>query len=126
MVVSSAPRASFPEPFLDAAWVSPGAFVSGVDLARSWRPEGIRALELVTTDHREQSLAESRKPGVLPYAGDYDADLVELAAGMKPGRTSAAQRAMLIHPGLGLGDVAIAALALERATALGLGTLLPR
>jgi len=126
LVVSSAPRGSFPEPFLDPAWVAPGAYVSGVDLARSWQPGAIRSLELVTTDHREQSLAESRQPGVLPYPGDYDADLAELASGARPGRSGDAQRAMLIHPGLGLGDIAIATLALDRAEAAGLGTVLPR
>lgn len=126
IVVSSAPRASFAEPFLDPAWVSPGAFVSGVDLARSWRCDAMRALDLVTTDQREQSVAESRQPGVLPYQGAYDADLVELASARHPGRTNAAQRAVLIHPGLGLGDIALATLALERAAALGIGTILPR
>jgi ornithine cyclodeaminase/alanine dehydrogenase-like protein (mu-crystallin family) len=125
-VVSSAPRGSFPAPFLDPAWVSPGAYVSGVDLARSWMPEAIRALELVATDHREQSLEEHRQPGVLPYPGDYDADLAELASGTKKGRTNDQQRAILIHPGLGLGDIALAALILERAEAAGLGTLLAR
>lgn len=126
LVVSSAPRGSFPEPFLDPAWVSPGAYVSGVDLARSWKPESIRALDIVATDHREQSLAESKQPGVLPYPGDYDADLAELAAGTKAGRVHERQRAILIHPGLGLGDIALAALVLERAEAAGLGTVLPR
>jgi alanine dehydrogenase len=126
IVVSSAPRASFAAPFLDPAWLSPGAFVSGVDLARSWQAEGIRALELVATDHREQSEAEALQPGVLPYRDSYDADLVELASGKHPGRTHDAQRAMLIHPGLGLGDIAIAALALQRAAERGLGTVLQR
>jgi alanine dehydrogenase len=126
IVVSSAPRASFSEPFLDPAWISPGTFVSGVDLARSWKSETIRDLDLVATDHREQSLAESRQPGVLPYQGNYDADLVELAAGSHAGRTTPAQRAILIHPGLGLGDIAIAALVLERAAVQGLGRMLPR
>jgi len=126
IVVSSVPRGSFAEPFLDPAWVSPGGYVSGVDLARSWKPGAIRSLDLVMTDHREQSLEESRQPGVLPYAGDYDADLAELAAGGKTGRSNASQRAMLIHPGLGLGDIAVATLALERAAARGLGTVLPR
>lgn len=126
IVVSSAPRGSFPAPFLDPAWVSPGAYVTAVDLARSWKCEAMRALDLVATDNREQSEEESRQPGVLPYSGKYDADLVELAAGKHPGRTNPRQRAILIHPGLGLGDVAVAALALELATAKGIGTVLPR
>lgn len=126
IVVSSPPRASFPAPFLDPAWISPGTFVTGVDLARSWRCESVRSLELVTTDNREQSQAEAAQPGVLPYQGTYDADLVELASGSHPGRTTPAQRIFFIHPGLGLGDVAIASLALELAAAKSLGMELRR
>jgi ornithine cyclodeaminase/alanine dehydrogenase-like protein (mu-crystallin family) len=62
----------------------------------------------------------------LPWQGEWDADLAELVCGKHPGRTSAQQRAFFIHPGLGLGDIAIAALALERALEAGLGTVLPR
>ncbi|MBC7803528.1 MAG: ornithine cyclodeaminase family protein [Candidatus Parcubacteria bacterium] len=126
IVVSSAPRASFPAPFLDPAWLSPGAFVSAVDLARSWRCDAMRTLDLVATDNREQSEEESLQPGVLPYRGTYDADLMELVSGAHPGRTNPSQRTILIHPGLGLGDIAAAALALERAIAKGVGILLPR
>jgi ornithine cyclodeaminase/alanine dehydrogenase-like protein (mu-crystallin family) len=126
IVVSSAPRASFPAPFLDPAWLSPGAFVSGVDLGRSWRCDGLRELDLIATDNRVQSRQEAAQPGVLPWQGEWDADLAELVCGQHPGRTSAQQRAFFIHPGLGLGDIAIAALALERALEAGLGTVLPR
>ena len=126
IVISSAPRASFPEPFLDADWLPPGSFMSGVDLARSWRSDNLRQLDIIATDHREQSLLEAAQPGVLPWQGGFDADLAELASGAHPGRTSAAQRTFLIHPGVGLGDLAIAAHALERAEASGLGTRLPR
>jgi ornithine cyclodeaminase/alanine dehydrogenase-like protein (mu-crystallin family) len=126
IVVSSAPRASFPEPFLDPAWISPGAFVSGVDLGRSWRCAELRQLELVVTDNRAQSAHEASQPGVLPWQGEWDADLAEIASGAHPGRTAADQRAFFIHPGLGVGDVAIAALAVAMAHARSIGTMLPR
>ncbi|HYF19931.1 MAG TPA: ornithine cyclodeaminase family protein [Ramlibacter sp.] len=126
IVVSSAPRASFPEPFLDPGWLSPGAYVSGVDLGRSWKTAGLRALDLIATDNREQSASEAAQKGVLPWKGDWDADLAELASGTHRGRTQDRQRAFFIHPGLGLGDLAIAVLAYEMAQARGLGTELPR
>lgn len=126
IVVSSAPRASFPAPFLDPAWLSPGAFVTGVDLARSWICADLRKMDIIATDNREQSLREAAQPGVLPWPGAFDADLSELAAGTHPGRTSDAQRTFFIHPGVGIGDIAIATLALERAKARGLGTTLAR
>lgn len=126
IVVSSAPRASFPAPFLDPAWLSPGAFVSGVDLGRSWQTAELRKLELIATDNREQSRNEASQPGILPWQGEWDADLADLASGSHPGRASDAQRAFFIHPGVGLGDVAIAVLATELAAAQGLGLTLPR
>ena len=126
IVVSSAPRASFPAPFLDPAWLSPGAFVSGVDLGRSWRCDELRQLDLIATDNRQQSHSEAAQPGVLPWQGTWDADLADLASGSHPGRTSPAERAFFIHPGVGLGDVAIANLAMEKAREKRLGVWLPR
>lgn len=126
IVVSSAPRASFAAPFLDPDWLAPGAFVSGVDLGRSWHHERIRNLDIVATDNRMQSRNEAAQPGVLPWQGEWDADLAELASRAHPGRTTPEQRAFFIHPGVGLGDVALAALAMELAQQQGVGTMLPR
>ena len=126
IVVSSAPRASFASPFLDPAWLSPGSFVSGVDLGRSWHHERIRDLDLVATDNREQSKNEASQRGVLPWQGEWDADLAELESGSRPGRANDTQRAFFIHPGVGLGDVALAALAMQMAKRQGIGTMLPR
>lgn len=125
IVVSSAPRAADLVQVLDPSWLSPGAFVSGVDLARSWRCGDLRQLELLATDNHSQS-REAAASGVLPWKGEYDADLSELVSGSHPGRTAASERTFFIHPGLGIGDVAIAALALERAKEKGVGTVLPR
>jgi len=126
IVVSSAPRASFKEPFLDPAWLSPGAYVSGVDLGRSWKTAEVRSMDLIATDNREQSVNEAAQKGVLPWKGEWDADLAELASGTHPGRTNSDQRAFFIHPGLGLGDLAIAVLAYELALTRGIGVVLPR
>lgn len=125
IVVSSAPRAADLVQVLDPSWLSPGAFVSGVDLGRAWRCRDLRQLELLATDNHIQS-REAAASGVLPWKGEYDAELSELVSGAHPGRTTPTQRAFFIHPGLGLGDVAIAALALDRAQANGIGTILAR
>lgn len=126
IVVSSAPRASFSAPFLDPAWLSPGTFVSGVDLGRSWRCDDLRQIDIIATDNRIQSASEAAQPGVLPWQGKWDTDLAELESGLHPGRTRADERAFFIHPGLGLGDVAIATFALELARERRMGTMLPR
>jgi ornithine cyclodeaminase/alanine dehydrogenase-like protein (mu-crystallin family) len=125
IVVSSAPRAADLVKVLDPSWLSPGAFVTGVDLARAWQTQDLRQLELLATDNHIQS-REAAATGIISWKGEYDAELSELVSGSHPGRTTPAQRAFFIHPGLGLGDVAIGVLALERAQAKGIGTILAR
>ncbi|MBM3554569.1 MAG: ornithine cyclodeaminase family protein [Alphaproteobacteria bacterium] len=125
IVVSSAPRAADLAKILDPSWLSPGAFVSGVDLARAWQCRDLRQVELLATDNHQQS-REAAATGVISWVGEYDADLSELASGAHPGRTTDTQRAFFVHPGLGLGDIAIASLVQARARALGLGMWLPR
>jgi ornithine cyclodeaminase/alanine dehydrogenase len=125
IVISSAPRAADLAKILDPAWLSPGAYVSGVDLGRAWQLHDLRQIEILATDNHDQS-REAAAAGIISWVGEYDAELSELVAAKQPGRTSNAQRAFFIHPGLGLGDVAIAVLALRRAKARGIGMRLPR
>jgi ornithine cyclodeaminase/alanine dehydrogenase-like protein (mu-crystallin family) len=112
-------------PFLDADWVKPGGFVAAIDLGYSWRRESLESLDRVVTDDMEQN-----GPGG-PVAlncnpARYDADLGELAAGLKPGRTSSHERNAFISSGFGLGDLAAAVLVYEHARAKGMGRVLPR
>ena len=125
VVVSSVPDAPGSAPFLDPDWLAPGAFVSAVDLGRSWRAEAIRSIEILATDNHRQSEALGRA-GKLPFAGPYDADLAELATGAKRGRTGASERAMFLFAGDALADLAAARLVYEAARERGLGIALPR
>jgi ornithine cyclodeaminase/alanine dehydrogenase-like protein (mu-crystallin family) len=125
VVVSSVPDAAGFTSFLDPLWLAPGTFVTAVDLGRSWHTGSIRRLDLVTTDDHRQSGALGRA-GKLPFAGPFDADLAELATGVRPGRTSAAQRAMFLFAGDALADLAVARTVYEAAHRRGLGIRLPR
>jgi len=125
IVVTSIPRSPGLSKYLDPAWVSPGAFVAAPDLARCWHGEALRAMDVLATDDRQQS-RDAAASGHLPWSSDWDADLCELITGKHAGRTTPAQRTCFIHPGLGLGDIAVAAVALERAIKQGIGTRLPR
>lgn len=126
VVVTSVPMTDGFEPFLDPAWIPPGAFITSVDVGRSWRPHGLRALDLlVVDDHAQQHESPPVAPGLGPL-GSFDADLSELAGGAKPGRTSDAQRAMFIFRGVALADLAVAAKVYAAALAQGIGRRLPR
>lgn len=115
IIVTSAP--SIPGgAFLDLDWVSPGAFVSMVDLARSWL-SGIEKFDRIATDGHEQTKSQFAE-GRLVFRGSYDSDLGQLIAGNRPSCISDSERTAIIHPGHVVGTLALAALSmngLERA-----------
>lgn len=123
IVVSTVPAAPGLTPFLDPEWLAPGAYVSAVDLARSWRADRLVRLDLLATDDREQTRAVAAS-GQAALQGPFHADLAELTTGRHPGRQSPLQRCMLIHPGFALADIAVADIVLRVARAKGLGTRL--
>jgi len=61
IVVSSVPHGAPENPILDAAWVSPGTFVSMVELGYAWKRDTLAAFDRVVTDDVEQS-APRRHP----------------------------------------------------------------
>ncbi len=124
IVITSVPEGVGELPALDAADVAPGAFVSMVDLGRSWLADSLGQLDLVATDDRVQC-EYVRKSGRIRFAGPILADLGDLATGVHPGRTSDRQRIAFLFPGFALGDLAAAILVYERARAAGRGTVLP-
>ena len=123
VVVTTVPPGPDFEPFIDAAWIRPGAFVAAIDVARSWRHEGLRDIELTVVD--DAALKHYAKPGNFVPALDHaEATLADLVCGRHPGRVSDRHRAMLISSGSGVADLAIAKLIYERAMAKGAGSRL--
>ena len=116
IVVSSVTLLPNPVPFLDARWLKPGVFATITDLATSWLPEGMAAFERIVIDDLEQE-AKMSKPMVAPslVAGD----LSGLVAGDLPGRATGEERSAFVFRGLAVGDLALAALAYQRAKAAG-------
>lgn len=123
VVVTTVPASPELEPFMDARWLRPGAFVSAVDLGRSWRPEGLECLNFLATDDHEQSNALSES-GKLTRPRAFDADLSQLA--LASDRLKAPLRSMFIFSGSGLADLAVAELAYKSARARGVGLAVNR
>ena len=97
IIVTSVPSSVGLKPFLDPAWVSPGALISAVDVGRCWKP-GFEAFDRMVTDNREQAVV-SHKEGRMLYSGTFDTELPELVTGLRPGRQSPKDRIAVIHPG---------------------------
>jgi alanine dehydrogenase len=125
VVVTSVPAGPGLRPFLDPSWLAPGAFVSAVDLGRSWPGDALRRLELLATDDRAQSEALARA-GKFASGGPFDADLAEITTRGRALRETAEQRSMFLFAGHALGDLAAAQAVYDAARARGLGTKLPR
>lgn len=96
------------QPFLDAAWLKPGAFAAITDLGIPWHDASMVAFQTVVVDDLIQEKAMA-KPMVDPalIAGDLR-DLVH-------GRVTAGRPAAFIFRGIAAGDLAVASLALDRA-----------
>jgi ornithine cyclodeaminase/alanine dehydrogenase-like protein (mu-crystallin family) len=115
-----------PEPVLMNAWLSPGAHVNamGANAAsrRELDPEIVLRASLVVTDHIAQARTEAAEFIDLAKAGRFDWDkvktLAEIVAGPKSARDPKAVT-LFKSLGVGLEDVAVAAVIYERAMASG-------
>ena len=106
---------------LDARWLHPGAFVSSVDLGRSWLPDALSSFDLLATDDHENSAGQQAQ-GIMPAVGSFRCDLAELVSGEHPGRTNDRQRIAFIFPGFALSDLALATYFYEVARRRDVGT----
>lgn len=110
-------------PFLDARWLKPGAFAAVVDLAASWLTEGMPAFDRIVIDDVEQ---EAQMPTPLVDPDLVAGDLTGLVNGDIAGRCSNDEKTAFIFRGLALGDLALAALAYQRACKSGRRYLIER
>lgn len=99
-------------PFLDARWLKPGVFATAVDLATSWVKDSLPAFDRIVIDDLEQ---EAQMPTPLVDPELVKGDLTGLVNGDIAGRCSDEEKTAFIFRGLALGDLALAALAYQRA-----------
>jgi ornithine cyclodeaminase/alanine dehydrogenase-like protein (mu-crystallin family) len=124
IVITSGPILRNPAPAIEAGWLRPGAFASAVDFDSYWSPAAMAEFDRVTTDDHAQ-FQYYRRAGYFRQTPDPDADLGELVAGLRVGRTDERQRTLAINLGLALDDMAVAPEVYRRACERGIGTLLP-
>lgn len=124
IVISMVPGGPGMTPFLDARRLKPVAFAAAVDTGRSWLPEALPAFDVLATDSLEQSQAPYDAAGNPVTTVVFGHDLSELASAPHP--TAPAGRSLFCFRGVALADLALAHLAVGKARARGLGTILPR
>jgi alanine dehydrogenase len=118
------------EAFIEADWLEPGMHVNGVGANSAGKKEltpGVYARGYVVVDYKEQVLMEA---GDLMAAleaedgiseSDIAAELGEVSAGTKPGRTSDDQITVFKSVGVAYQDIATAAYVYKEAVARGMG-----
>lgn len=113
IVVTSVPRLSEPTRFLDARLLSPGAFVSMVDMGFSWNEATVGQVAEIFTDAFEPGTRTSRE--MLNVASPFSADLGEMIADPARWRATGGSPRAFVFAGAGIADVAAAAVVYRRA-----------
>ena len=129
-LVVCAARSRDEQPTLRGAWLRPGMTVVSIGSTlpeqRELDPAAIARAVLIVADMVDEVAHDTGDMIVAAQAGvEFDERLVSLAevcSGLHPGRTSAQQVMLYKSVGSALQDLAVAALCLDRARDLGLGT----
>ena len=117
------------EPLVRADWLSAGTHLTAVGSdgpdKQELDPDVLARADLVVADSRAQCLRlgeihHAVASGVIPES-KVSAELGEITAGIKPGRSSGAQITVCDLTGVGVQDVAAAGLVLARARGAGVG-----
>jgi len=112
-----------PEPFIEDAWLKPGAMAAPVDYNVAWKSEVCQNVDKIVTDDVAQ-MDYYRPRGY--FAGvPVPWELGEVVAGLKPGRERDDERTMAMCLGIGIDDAVTAQLVYQTALARGVGTRLP-
>lgn len=110
-------------PYLQADWLSPGAHItamgSDMPLKHELEVEVLRRADKIVTDSLEQCLARGEthhavEAGVITRKDVY-AELGEITAGKKPGRTDDQEITVADLTGVGVQDAAVANLVVDKA-----------
>jgi len=126
VTVTAIPIVADPEPDLDAGTLKRGSLAVSLDYDSAWTGAAMAECDKLCSDDIGQLLA-TRRHGVYfrSIPEKITADLGELAAGLKPGRESDAERIFSINMGIAVDDMVTARILYERAVERGAGVRLP-
>jgi len=123
LVVTSGPILKHPTPAIEKDWLRPGAYGSAVDFDSYWTGEALAQMDCISTDDHAQ-FHYYKSVGYFQQTPNPYADLGELVAGLRPGRTDEKERTLAINLGLALDDMALAPTIYQSAKEKELGTWL--
>ncbi len=115
LIVTSVTYSANLTPFLDANCLKPGSFCTVTDLSAPWIKDSFSAFDRICIDDLEQ---EAALPNKLVAPELVTGDLSGLALGQFTGRKNDTDRCAFIFRGHALGDLALTALAWQKAEEL--------
>lgn len=119
IVVTTVPAHRDLEGFLDAGTLPEGAFVSMVDLGRSWNAPTVGEFDRCLTDDLEQSKVLAHNNAAFSEMS-FSGDLSGLLVGDVEGRRNASERIAFLFPGVALADIVAGHMILDRVWAMPL------
>ena len=120
------PIVAKPNPQLDAGMLKEGGLAVSLDYDAAWTSAAMNGCEKFCSDDIGQLL--STKEHGVHFSGIPEAiyaDLGDLAAGLKQGRTNESERIFSMNMGIAIDDMVTAKVIYQRATETGKGTRLP-
>ncbi len=110
LIISTVTFSQSTTPFIDAAWLKPGAFASAVDLGIPWIDDSMDAFDRIIIDDLVQ---ESQMEHPMVDLSLVKGDLSGLVTNDVDGRLSDEEKTGFVFRGFALGDLALATLAFE-------------
>jgi alanine dehydrogenase len=126
VVVTAIPIVSKPKPPLEAGMLKVGGLAVSLDYDSAWNSAAMRECDKFCSDDIGQLLS-TKEHGVY-FSGipqQIYADLGELAAGGKKGRTNNREKIFAMNMGIAVDDMVTARVLYERAVKTGVGSWLP-
>ncbi|MDQ0324651.1 ornithine cyclodeaminase/alanine dehydrogenase [Rhodopseudomonas julia] len=118
IVVSMVPASPELTPFLDARLLKRDCFVAAVDLGRAWLPESFGAFDVMATDDLAQGTHPWDANGCEVDTAEFATDLLAMCretASQEATSSETRGRRLFCFKGSSLADLALSALAVERA-----------
>ncbi len=126
VVVTAIPIVDEPEPLLDADALKPGGLAVSLDYDAAWTSAAINQCDKYCSDDIGQMVyTKGQGTHFRGIPQQVYADLGELAAGLKQGRTNATERIFSMNMGIAVDDMVTARVLYQRALETGKGARLP-
>jgi ornithine cyclodeaminase/alanine dehydrogenase-like protein (mu-crystallin family) len=124
IVVTSGPIEPDTVRSIDADWLRKGLTGVAIDYDCYWKPEAIRAVDHLYTDDFSQ-IEHIKEYKYFVGCQDPEAELGDVVAGLKPGRTNTSEKILVLNMGVAVEDVIVAKEVYEIARDRSIGTKLP-